>query len=518
MRAAAIAAFTERLSERLPATLGPLATADDALGQAVRDTRAQRHLTRRGPRRDHGRTAGMRVAQVHLAAVGGLATLLPQLGNALSDQRRVAETITIVRAGAATAAAAHRSHVGHRLEGVALADGEGVSFASGWPSVVAARRGIRTALLAGPLPDVLHLRMADPGSLAAAAVARELDIPTVFTLAPDPHGPIAAAEATGSLDRQAFAGEDARSALWFRARLVERLARDARELVLFPRTDLPDQIETLTGIDLSAGPPRYTVVPEGIDTNVADDAAAIVGEAATIPAVISDLQRAIRALPVERHGLPLVVSVGRLHEHKGMTRLVEAFAFDRALADRANLVIVGGDVHQPSASESAELARIHHLMERHPSLTDKVVLLGRRAHHDVALVLASAKAGWGELIAEGGAYACASRKEEFGLAVVEAMAAGLPVVAPRDGGPATYVEHGLTGLLVDTTDVIALSEAIESTLDLARDASTAPRARRVVEDRFTLERMARTMSAVYRISGGAATLGLPVATQTETAA
>ena len=35
--------------------------------------------------------------------------------------------------------------------------------------------------------DVLHLRMADVGSMAAAAVATRLGIPTVFTLAPDPH-------------------------------------------------------------------------------------------------------------------------------------------------------------------------------------------------------------------------------------------------------------------------------------------------------------------------------------------
>ena len=42
----------------------------------------------------------------------------------------------------------------------------------------------------------------------------------------------------------------------------------------------------------------------------------------------------------------------------------------------------------------------------------------------------------------GGVYACPSRKEEFGLALLEALAAGLSVVGPDRGGPPTYVEDG----------------------------------------------------------------------------
>ena len=518
VRVTAIAAFAERTDERLPSTIGRLASSGDELGEAVRMTRAHRQMMVRGPRRDRGRDAGLRVAQIHLGEVGGLATLLPQLGRVLSDQGRIAETVTIVRSGRDGTTVIGRPGAAHRLETVNLVDGEGVSFTSSWPGIIAASRAIRSAFLAGPLPDVLHLRMADPGSFAGAAVARELGIPIVFTLAPDPHGPITAAEASGVLDRRNFAHEDARSALWFRATLVERLARDAQELVLFPRTALPEQIKSLTGVDVHTGRPRHTVVPEGIDTALADEASQTISAAITVPPVIGDLERAISALPRDRHGLPLVVSAGRLHELKGMARLVEAFARDQQLSGRANLVIVGGDLERPSALEAAELARIDRLMKRYPGLDSRVVMLGRRAHQEVALVLATARAGWGKLVAAGGAYACGSRKEEFGLAIVEAMAAGLPVAAPRDGGPSTYVVDGITGVLVDTTDIDAVAIAIGGTLDLAHDPETAARTRRVVDDRFTLERMARTLAAVYRISTGPTTLGLPVKTQTDPAA
>ncbi len=507
-RRTAVLAFSERTADRVPSAFRHLA---DGLGEAVRSVRAHRQLLRRGPQRSHREV--VRVAHLHLGETGGLATLIPQLGDALAGQQRVAEPLTIVRAGTDAGSTSGK----HRLDTIALEPGEGTTFTSRWPSVVSAARGIRAAFLAGPLPDVVHLRMADPGTYAAAEVALSLKIPLVFTLAPDPHGRIAADEATGTIDRRSFAGQDGRAALWFRASLVERLARVARELVLFPHAGLPQRIEKLTGIDLAAGPPRHTVVAEGIDVSATDRAAATVGNAAQTPPVLAELQTVISRLPRERHGLPLVVSAGRMLELKGMARLVEAFALDEGLAARANLVIVGGNLADPSAAEAAELARIQHLFERHPELEDRVVLMGQRTHDEVALVLAAARAGWRSYIGTGGSYACASVKEEFGLAVVEALAAGLAVTVPLAGGPATYVERGRSGTLVDTTDTTALASAIGSTLDLASDPETARHTRAVVEGRYTLERMARTLAAVYRVSAGASTLNVPVADVTKRA-
>ena len=157
----------------------------------------QRRLDRRGPRRTHDRSLGIRVAQVHLGSVlddsmsqagsgdtGGVATLLSRLGGSLAAQSRIAEVITIGRAAAPGDDSRSPTAGKHRFEQVPLQAGEGTSFIAPWPALVAAQRGIRSAVLANGLPDVMHLRMADPGSLAAALVAQELGIPTVFTLAP----------------------------------------------------------------------------------------------------------------------------------------------------------------------------------------------------------------------------------------------------------------------------------------------------------------------------------------------
>ena len=526
VRCSAIAAFADRRDGRLPAGFGELSRGTGEVAVAVRDVRAERLLVRRGPRRaDNAGTRGLRVAQVHLGAVldpavsragmgdtGGVATLLSRLGVALAERPHIGEVLTIGRTEPASSRTRATRARGHRFESVALEPGEGGSFSSTWPSVVAATRGIRRAFLSASLPDVVHLRMADPGSLAASRVARVLGVPVVFTLAPDPHGPIAAAERAGSLDRRTFAAADGRDHLWFRASLVEHLAQAAAEVVLFPQRDIRRRLRDLVGLDVTAGPPRYSIVAEGIDHTLAIEARELVSRprASRRDPVLRDLSAAINALPRHRHGLPIVVSVGRMHRLKGMARIVAAFAGDEQLAARANLVIIGGDLEAPSAEETGELSRIKTLFDAHPGLADAVVLMGHRPNSEIGKVLASARAGLGQVIAPGGAYVCGSGKEEFGLAIVEAMAAGLPVVAPLVGGPATYVEHAVTGMLVDTLDPGAIAQGLGTALTLSGLPETAARARGVVEAGYTIERMARTLAAVYRVTAAPRGLGLPM--------
>ena len=136
-----------------------------------------------------------------------------------------------------------------------------------------ARRGIRRILRAAGPVDLLHLRMADVGSLAAADVARELGIPTVFTVAPDPHAVIRSLDRSGALTREDFGEVDLREHFWFRARLVQSLASNAAHTVLFPRPQLQRDMSQLVGIDITSHPERHTIVAEGVDLAVVDRAA-----------------------------------------------------------------------------------------------------------------------------------------------------------------------------------------------------------------------------------------------------
>jgi len=86
--------------------------------------------------------------------------------------------------------------------------------------------------------------------------------------------------------------------------------------------------------------------------------------------------------------------------------------------------------------------------------------------------------------------------EPFGLVMIEAMAAGTPVIAWRCGSTAEVIEHGRSGFLVDSVDqAVAAVEA----------AGALPRSgvRAAFEGRFTADRMARDYVALYQRMIGA---------------
>lgn len=92
-------------------------------------------------------------------------------------------------------------------------------------------------------------------------------------------------------------------------------------------------------------------------------------------------------------------------------------------------------------------------------------------------------------------------EEPFGLALVEAMASGTPVIAYNRGSVSEIVRDGLTGYVVDPQQGIAgLVKAINTLNGLSKDAYAAMRAacRKHVEDNFTLAKMVDNYEAVYK--------------------
>jgi glycosyltransferase involved in cell wall biosynthesis len=102
-------------------------------------------------------------------------------------------------------------------------------------------------------------------------------------------------------------------------------------------------------------------------------------------------------------------------------------------------------------------------------------------------------------------YAQPSVAETFGITVVEAAAAGLPIVASRVGGIPEIITHGHDGLLVPPGDPPALVAAIRTLIDDSREARRlAQNARRTAFDRFSAEAMAEAYTQLYEalLTGG----------------
>lgn len=518
VREAAVAALGQRASDReLVRDLEILVSRGGTLAEPAR--LALIDLEHLPPAALEGRDA-LTIAQLFLHADidpqlsaagagdnGGIATLLVRLGDALQqDPSGAVERVLTLSRGSAAQATADLLDVastarGHVYGHVPFAD-QPTPSAAAWPLRVRARRGIRRLLRAAGRVDVLHLRMADVGSLAAADVARELGIPTVFTLAPDPHGVIQSLDRAGTLTRENFGQTDLVEHFWFRTSMARSLAGSASHTVLFPRPNLAHDIRTLVGVDIDSVPERHTVVAEGVDLAVVDRAVAVVaaadGATDADPAVAA-LVDLVGAVAPERRGLPLIVTVGRMHRVKGMATLVEAWASGR-LSERANLVLIGGDLENPSLDEREQLDRIDAVVPASDRAARGLILAGHQPNDIAARWVAAARIGVPGRIAANGVYVCASIKEEFGIALLEALATGLVVVAPDGGGPATYVVDGDTGFLTATWDPDQLDQATHRALDRAAlgDASIAQRARAMVAERFTIQAMAAALAPVYQ--------------------
>jgi glycosyltransferase involved in cell wall biosynthesis len=103
-----------------------------------------------------------------------------------------------------------------------------------------------------------------------------------------------------------------------------------------------------------------------------------------------------------------------------------------------------------------------------------------------------------ELLATSDVFVLSSRSEGGPISVLEAMAAGLPVVASDVGGVREQVDEGVSGLLVPAGDPAALAAALERVLgdpQLRRDLGAAGRG--LVRERFDLARQQRLHLELY---------------------
>jgi glycosyltransferase involved in cell wall biosynthesis len=169
---------------------------------------------------------------------------------------------------------------------------------------------------------------------------------------------------------------------------------------------------------------------------------------------------------------PLVLTPARLNSQKGHRVLLEAIG---EVPDA--LFLLAGDGPE-RASLEAEAERL--------GVAERVRFLGRR--EDVPQLLAACDV-----------FALPSLYEGSSLAVLEAMAAGIPIVSSAIGGTDELIEDGRSGLLVAPGDAEALAGALRRVLaDGALRESFAAGARERVADGLTRGQMASRVSGVYR--------------------
>jgi glycosyltransferase involved in cell wall biosynthesis len=231
-----------------------------------------------------------------------------------------------------------------------------------------------------------------------------------------------------------------------------------------------DIAESVTAYGVVPGR-KVEVVPNGIDTHA--------------PHQPDPALRRSLGLPTDA---PVIGTVGRLNEVKRQDLLLRAFAAVQGGNPGARLLLVGdGPEREALGRLAGELG-----------VAESVHFVGYQPRPEQFLRLMDV-------------FALPSRLEGMPLAILEAWAARLPVVATAVGGVPKLVEDGRTGLLVPSGDADALAETLTALLnDPARSARLADAGRDEVCRGYGLDRMADAYARAYepaRSGKGAARRG-----------
>lgn len=318
------------------------------------------------------------------------------------------------------------------VEVIGLREGSG---SRAWPRAVTALRRI-----AGDVrPDVIQTSLF-LGNLVGQLAGRSLRIPVVSNLV-----------LSGDLEslRSYQPGAATR-----RAQLLRSVAGWAARSDLVRFRALTEEVKATNSDLLGIERSRVTVIPRGVPRPVE-----------TPPPSLADL-----GLPQG----PLAVNVGRLAPQKGQVLLVEAFASVRDAVPGAHLAIVGRE-GEASSEVAATIDRL--------GLSGSVTLVGHTTR--VADYLGNAHV-----------FAFPSLMEGLGTAVLEAMAAGVPVVAFDIAPIREATVDGRFGTLVPVGDVAALASAL--TDHLASERRVDLQARDWVRDRHDLNRIAGEVEALLK--------------------
>lgn len=254
-----------------------------------------------------------------------------------------------------------------------------------------------------------------------------------------------------------------------RIALEGRLMREADTIVAATQLDLQQMVW-----HYQAELDRIKIIPCGVDLKRFHP---------------QDMAEARAALGLPAQPTPLVLLIGRIEPLKGIDTLIRAVALVRQqhsqLADTTAVVVGGTSDEQPELwnNEQRRLDQIRtELGIRHA-----VKFIGARPQSQLSLYHAAADA-----------VTMPSHYESFGMAALEALASGRPVIATSVGGPATIISAGVNGLLTKPDDAPALAANLVRVLSDAHFAHALGLAARERAQRYGWSNIGCDVLDVYR--------------------
>lgn len=178
--------------------------------------------------------------------------------------------------------------------------------------------------------------------------------------------------------------------------------------------------------------------------------------------------------PKLRHDKFNFVSTGNLIHTKRMDLIIEAF--NRAFYDNNNVTLT-------IFGEGPERLKLEEMINKY-NLNDRVILKGMCPRSSIA-----------ERLSYSDCFVLASQSETFGVAYIEALAVGVPIIATRCGGPEGFVNEE-NGLLIPSNDIVALTDAMKYMYENSKNYNREKISKRT-KSLFSPENVANLLLGVY---------------------
>jgi sucrose-phosphate synthase len=301
------------------------------------------------------------------------------------------------------------------------------------------------------IPDIVHGHYPD-GGYAAMQLSRIFGIPFVYTGHSLGRSKLQKLLNDGMNEKEIIR----KFKIDYRIKVEEDVLQNADVVITSTSHEIDEQYAAYRNHEV----PEYRVIPPGLDVEKfypyyrdmlpeeEKDPEAMYAEAS----VIQELNRFF-----SQPDKPLILALCRPDKRKNIGGLVKAFGEDKELITMANLAIFAGirkDIADMEDNERGVLTDMLLLMDKYDLYGKMAIPKQHESEHEVpALYRITA--------ARRGVFVNPALTEPFGLTLLEASSAGVPIVSTKEGGPADIMENCQNGILIDPTDTRAIADAIK---------------------------------------------------------
>ncbi|SHH15447.1 glycosyltransferase [Thermosipho atlanticus] len=189
---------------------------------------------------------------------------------------------------------------------------------------------------------------------------------------------------------------------------------------------------------------KFFVIPPGVNTSIFNN--------------VENEQSKYYENILGKFNKSFIILSSRIDPKKNHISVVKSYVSNKRLQEKFNLIIVVrgiDDVYKYSQKNTDEAKILNKIitLAKNKNLLSNIIFLNIQSQHELAALYKAASKFHS-------IFALTSKYEPFGLAIVEAMACGLPILATKFGGPVEILDNGVYGKLVDPDDIEDISKKI----------------------------------------------------------